>query len=920
MKTFLDSIIKRIDEEYDDISKVVVILPSKRASLFFKDRLVQSGLRSSWLPKILTLNQLVEELYSGKIENSLTLLSELYTLAKNMNIEEADTFEEFYRWGDVLLNDFNLIESYGVEGRDLYKNLKDIEKLERWSFSEEPLSANQIAFNDFWMKQGDLYYAFIDRLKNQNRASGAMALRWVADNAESALKVYDSLNFIVAGFNALTKSEQKLISELMKVGKSYFLADTDRFFVEGNREAGYFYRQLVRKYSWPGLKDIPEKFSSASKKIEMISVTQKSTLSLVSSQLLKQKDDLSNTAVVLGDESMLESLITTLPENIGPINITMGFKLRNTPAYDLFLSFYAIQLRIKKKSNEIYHKDLIRFLNHPYIAQLFGEKFIRDTKNLILEQNLIYVAKKHLIEEFEKSSLSKRIIEDLLFNTWNDFPTDPTVQLVSFIELIQEKLEENIEAKSLDLEYLFHFKKIIQQLSLHINEYQIKLGLNGYKVLFTELLKVNSISFQGEPLVGLQIMGLLETRALDFKHIILLGANEGSIPKTTSPQSFIPWDLKNYFGLPGRKEQDALYAYYFYRLIQRASDLSLVYNTHSGKDLKSTEASRYLRQLDYYNEKGETHFNIRSYQTKLNHLPNPISEVKLYRNEFYITRLKEKLESSLSPTALSTYLNCPLDFYFKYILGLRESDDVDEEMGADVLGNIIHKVLEDLYKPFVGKVPDFDSIRSNVDLVLRKIIAEEMKNRWIKTGINQMNIQIIETLLSKFLKLDEAFIQKHLDEGGEFEIKKLEEPLKRSLEFNLKGENIKVTLRGFADRMDTVNSKLRIIDYKTGKVEKLRNVEVKKAFSDAAWSKALQLLMYQAMYDDFENKNIEVGIIGFRDLSKYVQKVQLKKEDKANVRSLFYSELENLLYSMFFDEEAIVHNPKSKWCKFCEVH
>lgn len=920
MKTFLDSIIQRINTEYDDISKVVVILPSKRASLFFKDRLVHAGLRSSWLPKILTLNQLVESLYPGQIENSLTLLSELYTLARKMNLKEADTFEEFYRWGDVLLNDFNLIESYGVEGSDLYKNLRDIEKLERWSFAEDPLSENQIAFNDFWMKQGDLYREFVMLLKEQNRASGAMALRWLADNAEQALKGYETDNFIVAGFNALTNSEQKLISELVLIGNSFFLADTDSFFIEGNREAGYFYRQLIRKHQWPGLKDIPSDFSSSPKNIEMISVTQKSAMALVSSQLLKKKEDLSDTALILGDEAMLESVITSLPDNIGPVNITMGYKLRNTPAYDLFLSFYSIQLRIKKKSNEIYHKDLIRFLNHPYIAQLFGEIFIREIKSLIVNQNLIYVAKKHLLEELNENSPHRDVVDNLLFNSWRNFPVDPRNQLITFIELIEEKFEEKREAKSLDLEYLFHFKKVIQQLSLHIDKYKIKLGLNGYKVLFTELLKVNSISFQGEPLEGLQIMGLLETRALDFKHVILIGANEGSIPKTSTPQSFIPWDLKNYFGLPGRKEQDALYAYYFYRLIQRASDLSFIFNTQSGKDLKSTEASRYLRQLDYYNERKQTQFSIKSFQTKLDHLPKPVSEVKLFRNDFYIEKLKEKLEKSLSPTALSTYLNCPLDFYFKYILGLRESDEIDEEMGADVLGNIIHKVLEDLYQPYVGTVPDFDAIRSNMDTILRKNIAEEMKNRWIKTGINQMNIQIIETLLTKFLKLDESFIQKQLEAGGKFKIEKLEEPLERTLEFKLKGELIKVHLRGFADRMDRVNDQLRILDYKTGKVDRLRNVEVAKVFSDGGWSKAMQLLMYQAMYDDFENDKIEVGIIGFRDLSKYVQKIQLKKEDKNNVKSLFYSKLEDLLHSMFFDEEAIVHNPKSKWCKFCELH
>lgn len=916
MKTFLDHVIFKINSEYDDISKVIVVLPSKRACLFFKDRLVKSGLRSSWLPTIITLNQLIEQVYPGKIENSLTLLSELYTIARKMGLKEAETFEEFYRWGDVLLHDFSTIESYGVNGSDLYRNLKDIENLERWSFSNEKLSDNQISFNDFWLKQGEMYQSFIAKLKDENRASGAMALRWVSENSAS-LDQFETQNFVIAGFNALSVSEQKLINELLKTGNSFFLPDSDEFFTQGNREAGYFYRQLIKKYSWKGLKELPNTFSSSEKKIDIISVTQRSALTLVCSQLLKQNSDISETALVLGDESMLESIITALPDNIGPVNITMGYKLRNTPVYDLFLSFYSIQLRIKKKTNEIYHKDLIRFLNHPYVAQLFGAHLIRDIKQLLVSQNLIFVSKKHL-RSLNHSDEQIDFLSKHIFVSWKNFPNDPNEQIIPFINELQAIISE--EKHPLDQEYLFHFKKTIQQLSLHIEKYDIKLGLNGYKVLFSELLKNSSISFQGEPLEGLQIMGLLETRALDFKRVILVGANEGSIPKTTTPQSFIPWDLKNYFGLPGRKEQDALYAYYFYRLINRPQTLSLLYTTLSGKDLASAEASRYLRQLAYYNKQGETHFKLDQFQTNLSHIPQPIKEIRVVRNDFYRKKLKEKLQKSLSPTALSTYLNCPLDFYFRYILGLQESDEIDEDIGADVIGNIIHKVLEALYKPFVGSSPDFTVIWSKLDDELKGVIADEMKNRWINTGMNRMQIQIIETLLEKFLKLDESFIDDQINSGKRFKIVKVEEPLTRKFNFTLQGEDIEVNLRGFADRIDSVDGKLRIIDYKTGKVDKLTNVELAKVFKDGAWSKALQLLMYQAMYDNFEDSDLKVGIIGFRDLNKYVQSVQLKKQDQEDLVNLFSSGLQELIESMLYSDAEIMHNPKSKWCKFCELH
>jgi CRISPR/Cas system-associated exonuclease Cas4 (RecB family) len=917
LKTFLDDIIFKLNEEYTDIADVVIVLPSKRASLFFKEALIRTGLRSSWLPKILTLNELVDSLFKGQIDNSITLLSELYSIARKMNLKEAESFEAFYRWGDVLLHDFSTIESYAVNGSDLYRNLREIEKIERWSFSEDKLSKNQIAFNDFWMKQGDLYAEFTAKLKSENRSSSAMALRFVAENAEELLAPYADKHFMIAGFNALSLSEQKLISNLLKIGKSFFIADTDAFFIKGNREAGYFYRQIQKKYSWEGLKEIPDQFAASAKDIEMISVTQRSAIALVCSQLLKKKGDLSNTALVLGDESLLESVITSLPDNVGTVNITMGFKLRNTPVYDLFLAFYAMQLRIKKKDSEIYYKDLLRFLNHPYIAKLFGAPFISEVKRFIVSQNLIFVGEKH-IKDLSIENNHKELFQQFLFQPWNDFPQDPSRQIIAFVEAIQKLFDP--DKKALDLEYLFHFKKVIQQLELHIIKYRIKLGLNGYKVLFAELLKTSSISFQGEPLAGLQIMGLLETRALDFEDVIVLGLNEGNIPKTSTPQSFIPWDLKNYFGLPGRKEQDALYAYYFYRLIQRASKLSFVYASQSGKDLKSAEASRYLKQLAYYNANGETKFSIHEYQTKLDHLPKANKDIKIKRNDFYRQKLQEKFEKGLSPTALSTYLNCPLDFYFKYILGLQESDEVDEEMGADVVGNIIHKVLEDLYKPYVGGRPDFKIIRQDLDAVSKKVIQEQMKNRWIKTGINKMNIEIIETLLNKFISIDEAYVAEQLAKGKNFEIVEVEKVLSRVFDFEIEGAKLSVKLRGFADRIEKLDNTLRIIDYKTGKVDKLSRVEITKVFSDAAWSKALQLLMYQAMYDDFKDPSLEVGIVGFRDLAKYVQSIQLKKEDQEDVANLFYDGLKELLSKMLYDEDEIVHNPKSKWCKFCELH
>ena len=920
MKSFIDELVQLVKSKYKNFSELTVILPSKRACLYFSRALINTGLKNTWLPEVITLTDFIEKFYPGKISDQITLISELYKTVTKLEVKDIESFESFYSWGSVLLSDYNRVDAYLIDSVDLYKNLRAVEEIQRWSFNSDELSENQKSFNDFWMMQGSIYLEFKKQLEKNDLAYSGMVTRYVAENASDLFKPLNNKAFVIAGFNAISKAEQLIIDELSKVAQLYYKPDIDQFFVSGNREAGHFYRQLKKKYRWDGLSEIADVFSKTKKQFNIISASQNSTMAQVVGQLLSEKSDFGNTAVVLADENMLNPLLQNIPKNVKALNVTMGYKLKQTPVYDLFLALTAIQDRISKNGKTIYYKDLIRFINHPYLINLLGVSFVQDIKQTINNNNLVYCNATHFKSIFSGLDLQFNL-EEFLFSKWNNIPSDPTNQLLKLTEVLSNLF--NTKENTLELEYLFHFKKAILQMQNHLDEYQIEVELKGYKMLFSEILRSFSITFKGEPLVGLQIMGLLETRMLDFEDVIIVSANEGKLPKGRSTHSFIPWDLKHYFEMPGIKEQDALYAYYFYRMINRAKNVHIIYTTDMGKDLKEAEPSRYLRQLEYYMNNNELPFDLKYSQAK----PEINSDLphanKIKRDKFYRGKLKEKLKKGISPTALSTYLTCPLNFYYKYILGLRESDEVDEEIGADVFGIIIHKTLEGLYKPFEGKSLDdkaFKSIVKDLKKELYEVVNTELKNHYIKTGVNQLNLQIIEKLLKMFISIDKKYAEEFTSEGKDYSIVELEKHLERNYDFEINGEQIKVKLRGFADRIDKVGNTTRVIDYKTGRVNGISNIEVDKLFTDANKSKALQLLLYRAMYDNFSQSEVITGIVGFRSINKYLNIFGLKKGEEINLKEKFLSGFEGLLNDMLNGEEYLEHNPKSKWCKFCTIN
>ena len=456
----------------------------------------------------------------------------------------------FYKWGEILLQDFNSIYAHRINGEDLYQNLKSIEKIERWSFSSEQLTQNQENFNDFWMKQGEIFRAFSSYLEENNKASSSYALKKVLDQKDKLFDKYKGVNFILAGFNALQKGEQELIDLLMKIGDSRFYVDHDAFFTEGRREAGYFYRQLKKKYSWPGLSDLDENFSKEKKEISFIQVDQRNAISLVNAEILSRVEDLEDTCVVLADESQLESVLSYLPKKVDKINITMGYKLRYTAAYDLFTALYSLQIRRRKKLNELYHKDLVRMINHPYVNIILASSLCAKINDHLLKNNLVFVRKEH-IKEIKMPVDKLQLINELLFPEWKVFPMDPSAHLLNSIDRIQ-----SMSGKALDMmnrEYLYHLRKTVVQDENIMDDMPFEPSLRSYKLIFNEAIRSQSLSFQGEPLEGLQLMGLLETRALDFRHHILLGANEGKLPKTSYQQSFIPYESSDVLWFAGKK-------------------------------------------------------------------------------------------------------------------------------------------------------------------------------------------------------------------------------------------------------------------------------------------------------------------------------------------------------------------------------
>lgn len=949
MQSFLEKLVTHLTEKYNnDISELCIVLPNRRAGLFLKTHLANKLNKTFWSPEILATEDFVALLAEVEIADATTLLFELYETIKSTNTGEVETFDEFSKWGQVLLNDFNEIDRYLVDAAQLFGNLKDIKELESWSLNSEDLTDFQAKYLSFWKSLKEYYFNFQKRLLEKHLAYQGLAYKLVVENVEERINKHPWKKIIFAGFNALNKAEERIIEKLLNTNKAEIIWDTDVYYINNrSQEAGRF----IRKYEEIGIfKKIKEQsitieenlLATDNKTITVIgsakNVAQAKVAGNIVSELKKQNESLQNTALVLADENLLFPVLHSLPDDLTDINVTMGYPLKNTPVagyFDLVFNLHESAQKLSKgKTNySFYHSDIIKILSHPYtaIALSGGDKTYSAKKvvQLIQRRNIVFARLSTVCSIFEELKCEDEFQILLpIFSHWNT-TTDALNCVTHLIELLKNAIINQREKKaenkaSLELEYLFAFTKIVKRIQDLTKDYDTSINdLKTLRSILNQIVRGTTLPFYGEPLMGLQVMGMLETRTLDFENVILLSCNEDILPSAKSVNSFVPFELKRHFGLPTYSDKDAIFAYHFYRLLQRAKNIYLLYNTEND-EFGSGEKSRYLTQLIYELPKVNPNILLKEMLVNIPVSTSKVTnEITIVKTPHILELLNSKAGYGFSPSILNRYINCSLQFYFQAIQGLKEIDEVEETIGADTLGNAVHKVLQLFYTPFIGNKITANNIvemKKKVEQATAAVFEEEYSKNEISYGKNLLTIKVAVKFISNFLNEEIKTIAGNEKNSQPTVIKALEQELTA----DIKIDSRIIKIKGNADRIDSVGKQTRIIDYKTGKAEdkELKFDDWNEIGTNANLAKSFQLLMYALMYQRMNpaiDENIVSGIITFRELSRGLKNVKVNNSSELNATVLneFEQQLKVVLSDIFNPEIPFSQTTEIENCKYC---
>lgn len=875
MTSFIHDVLIDLKNKSVDIAQLTFILPSKRSGIFLKRELSMINTQTQFAPHILTIEEFVEELSQLKQLSNIELLFEFYNIyQKNTSKENLDSFDSFSKWAQILLQDFNEIDRYLIPQDHIFNYLSAIQDLNHWSLenNQTPFIKNYLSF---WGKLGNYYLSFSKALINKGVGYQGLIYREAVENLQSYIQSNSKKQHIFLGFNALNTAESIIIQELQENDLAKVYWDIDETFLNApHHDAALFIK--THKSKWKYYQSNPFNWVSKNynneKNISVIGVPKNVGQVKYIGELLQSLDgeggSYNKTAVILGNENLLIPMLNSIPENTGAINITMGFPLKMIPLASLFEQLFIIH---KANTVSFYYKDIITLISHQFIRPILDGNDVNSVKNIndtIKSNNLMFLSK----EELLKLSPENESIISLLFENWKDEPRIALQNCTKLIFIIKEALNQNKTENLLGLEYLYKFNELFNMLYVLNNKHSYINSINVLHNLYKEVLNNESLDFQGEPLQGLQIMGMLESRVLDFETVIISSVNEGILPSGKTNNSFIPYDVKIENGLPTYKEKDAIYTYHFYRLIQRAKNIYIIYNTEPDV-LNGGEKSRFITQLEVEAIHNLKQFIVTPKTQKIKAHLNSVS-----KTEAVMSKIKEVASMGFSPSSLTNYIRNPIAFYYQKILDIKEFEDVEETVATNTLGTVIHNTLENLYKPFEGKMLTIQGVGA-MKLQAEAMVLHQFKAVYkegdIKKGKNLIIYEITKRYISNFLKNEIGVLK----EGNLIKIIRIEAKLKT--EIVVAGLSFRIILTGKVDRIDEFNGVTRIIDYKTGKVEqgKVEIVNWENISTDyTKYSKSFQLLMYAYMLNNESlfTKPVEAGIISFKNLSAGILKFAKK--------------------------------------------
>ncbi|MBA0885377.1 PD-(D/E)XK nuclease family protein [Flavobacterium undicola] len=880
--TFLDKIAQVLIEKYSaKLANTIVVLPNKRAKIFLIEALKKQVSNNILAPEIISIEDFIQDIAGIRTVDPIELLFEFYEVYLSITDKaNQQSFELFANWAKTLLQDFNEIDRYLLDPTHVLSYLKDIEDIKKWGIEVENKTQLLEKYIDFWKLLPLYYQSLYAHLLQKGIGYQGLIYREAVENLNHFSNSITNKQFVFAGFNALNASEEKIIQHLISNDQAKIYWDADQTFLnDPYHDAGLFVRRF--KENWKHYKSnsfewIVDDFSQ-SKNIQIIGTPKSIGQSKISGSIIEKiieenpTASLDKVAIVLGEENLLVPLLYSLPSTVGALNITMGYSSKNNPAQILIAKLFKMHtnaLSRNAKSYVFYYKDVLDILTHPLVEPYAEATALVD---IINKNNYTFISHYKLME----LNVYPTDLFLLLFQKWEN-GSIAVLQAVSKLLLaIKGNLSNDNEEEKITKAFVFAIFKVINKLINYYSQHQHIDKIETLHAIYKQVIDLAEVSFEGEPLNGLQIMGVLESRVLDFDTVIVTSMNEGKFPAGKSQNSFIPYDVKRELGLPTFKEKDAIYTYHFYHLLQRAKNIYLLYNTES-EGLDAGEKSRFITQLEV--EKQRNH-NL-SHEIYNAVLPETAyTPMVIEKSPAVMGRLKKIAEEGFSPSALTSYIRNPIQFYFQKILRIREVEEVEENIALNTLGTIIHETLKALYEPFIGKFiseSDIDNCFKLIDDEVLKQFKIVYKEGEIKKGRNLLAFEVAKRNVFNFLKVELECIKA----GDAIKIIALEQTFGRTL--NHPDLPFPVLIKGNVDRIEERNGIIRIIDYKTGKVEKA-SVSLK------TWSgltqelkndKIIQVLAYAFMYEPEANgKSIEAGIISFKNLKSGFLPFQFK-EDK----------------------------------------
>lgn len=832
METFLKQVAHDLYNKTEgNFTKVAIVFPNKRASLFFNEYLAQESDRPIWSPTYVSISELFRQSSDLSIADPIKLVCDLYKVFQKAT-GSKETLDDFYFWGEMLIADFDDADKNMADTHALFSNLKDLNELmDNYDFLEEGqkealsqffhnFSINQVTelkqrFISMWNVLGDIYTEYKALLESQSIAYEGMLYRQVIEQLDVEALPYNK--YIFVGFNVLNKVEHTLFKKLNEAGKAMFYWDYDTFYLNKTpHEAGEFIRRNLRDFP----SELPASFFDNLNQPKEVTFIESPTENgqvrylpqWIRENLTSQEK---GTAVVLCNEALLQPVLHALPDNVKHINITMGFPLSQTPAYSFVNALMELHTSGYNPNNGRYlFAEVISVLKHPYTRQLSPEA--EKLEQTLTRDNRFYPL---------PSELKQDNVLELLFT-----PRRNNLDLCSMLSealkevavIYQQQAASHSDAfDQLYRESLFKTYTLVNRFHTLIESKELNVQAGTFQRLLTRVMSSSSIPFHGEPAIGMQVMGVLETRNLDFRHLIMLSVNEGQLPKAGGDSSFIPYNLRKAFGMTTIDHKIAVYAYYFYRLMQRAEKVTLVYNTATD-GINRGELSRFM--LQFLIEWG---YPVLRKQLEAAQSPQDSTPIIIEKTPDVMERMKSVFDirnnpkALISPSALNCYLDCPLKFYYKYVALLSAPDEVTADIDSAKFGSIFHYAAEHIYKDLTahGKLisrenletllKDEVRLQTYVDNGFKELFFNLPQNEQPEyNGIQLINSAVIVKYIQQLLRNDLRY--------APFTFVGSEQRIFENIEIYTPSGNIQSRIGGIIDRIDSKGESLRIVDYKTG--------------------------------------------------------------------------------------------------------